>query len=59
MEIVNTITLFLSYDAIYIELIGPSDDMDRAKLKCNLLRINNYIGELREILLSLGFAIIS
>lgn len=59
LERLGICTMFLPYNSIYIELVGPSDDMDRAKLKCNLLRINNYIEELRGILLSLGFAIIS
>lgn len=48
-------TMFLSYHSIYIELVGPADDMDSAKLKCNLLSINNYIEEMRGILLSIGF----
>ena len=55
LENLGVCTMFLWYDSIYIELVGPADDMDRAKLKCNLLNINNYIEEMREILLSIGF----
>lgn len=55
LESFGICTMFLSYHSIYIELVGPADDMDRAKLKCNLLSINNYIEEMREILLSIGF----
>lgn len=53
LESLGTCTMFLCYDAIYIELVGPADNMDSAKLKCNLLNINNYIEEMREILLSI------
>ena len=55
LESFGVSTIFLSYRSIYIELIGPTDDMDSAILKCNLLSINNYIEEMRDILLSLGF----
>ena len=55
LENLGICTMFLSYQSIYIELVGPADDMDKAKLKCNLLNINNYVEELREILLSLSF----
>ena len=55
LESFGICTLFLSYHSIYIELVGPADDMDNAKLNCNLLRINNYVEEMREILLSLCF----
>ena len=48
-------TMFLSYYSIFVELVGPSDDMDRAMLKCNLLNINDYVQEFKGILLSLGF----
>lgn len=59
LECLGICTRFLSYDSIYIELVGPADDMDSARLKCNLLRINHYVEEVREILLSLGFVITS
>lgn len=55
LESFGICTLFLPYDAISIERIGQADDMDGAKLKCNLLNINNYVEEIKGILLSLGF----
>ena len=55
LESLGVCTMFLSYHSIYVELVGPVDDMDKAKLKCDLLSINNYVEEMREILLSLGF----
>lgn len=55
LESLGVCTLFLSYHSIYIELVGQADNMDDATLKCNLLDINNYIEEMREILQSLGF----
>ena len=55
LERLGIATLFLEYDSIYIELIGPTDNMDNAVFKCDLLRINNYIEEIRVILLSLSF----
>lgn len=55
LECLGICTLFLPYDAISIERIGQADDMDGAKLKCNLLNINNYVEEIKGILLSLGF----
>ena len=55
LESLGVCALFLPYDAIYIERIGPTDDMDSAILKCNLLNINNYIEEIKGILLALGF----
>ena len=55
LESLGICTMFLPYHSIYVELVGPTDDMDKVKLKCNLLNINNYIEEMREILLSIGF----
>ena len=55
LESLGICTMFLQYHSIYIELIGPTDNMDSARLKCNLLNINNYIEEMMDILLSLGF----
>ncbi len=55
LESLGVCTMFLSYQSIYIELVGPTDNMDAAQLKCNLLNINNYVEELKEILLSFAF----
>ena len=55
LERLGICTMFLWYDSIYIELIGPADNMDKAKLNCDLLSINNYIEEMRGILQSIGF----
>ena len=55
LEELGICTMFLSYYSIFVELVGPSDDMDRAMLKCNLLNINDYVQEFKGILLSLGF----
>lgn len=55
LESLGICTMFLSYHSIYIERTGSIDDMDSATLKCNLLNINNYIEEVKGILLMLGF----
>lgn len=55
LESMGICTMFLPFECIYVELVGPFDNMDRAILKCNLLNINDYVQEIKEILLSIGF----